>query len=75
MAIGWIVGLAPKGVIEWVPKEDPTVGIMLAARKDFFEGYRIENFERILERHAVINEKVKISESGRILYSYKRRND
>jgi hypothetical protein len=32
----WLVSLAPAGLVEFVPKDDPTVRLMLSSREDIF---------------------------------------
>ena len=34
--VAWLCGLAPRGVIEFVRKDDPTVQQMLSLREDIF---------------------------------------
>ena len=43
-----LISLAPKGLIEFVPKEDPTVKLMMSLKGDIFPDYTEENFKRIL---------------------------
>lgn len=70
--LGWLTGLAPKGVIEFVPKDDPTVRQMLALREDIFERYGREEFEACLARCARIVRSEQVSAHGRRLYWYAR---
>ena len=71
-AVDWLVGLAPSGVIEFVPKHDPMVQRMLENREDIFPNYHIDVFRQELGlRVAVVNESV-ISKSGRTLFEYQR---
>lgn len=70
--IGWIVGMAPRGVIEFVPKSDPTVRKMLALREDIFPDYSEENFAAFLGSIARVERKEKVSASGRVLYAFSR---
>lgn len=70
-ALDYILSLAPYGIIEWVPKEDPMVRRMLALRKDIFEDYSHDAFvKRLRERTEILKETI-VSSSGRILYFYK----
>lgn len=68
----WIVGLAPRGLIEFVRKDDPTVQKMLALREDIFPDYSAENFASALTRHARIVRREPISESGREIFWFER---
>jgi hypothetical protein len=68
--VRWLVGLAPNGIIEFVPKADPTVQTMLAVRQDIFDGYTEEAFSAALRREASVVEYQPISATGRNLYKY-----
>jgi ribosomal protein L11 methylase PrmA len=70
--IGWLTGLAPRGVIEFVPKDDPTVQRMLALREDIFDGYSVEAFTAALGAQARIVREAPIVDSGRRLFWYDR---
>lgn len=69
-AVSWIIKFAPKGIIEFVPKSDETVKIMLLARKDIFKYYDQVNFEKYLLKNAKIVSKTKLKSSERLLYEY-----
>ena len=71
-AVRWVVGLAPTGVLEFVPKQDPMVQRMLAHRLDIFPTYDRDSFRRELERSAFIARETRISSSGRTLFEYRR---
>jgi ribosomal protein L11 methylase PrmA len=68
--VRWLVGLAPNGIIEFVPKADPTVQMMLSVRQDIFDGYTEEAFAAALRREAAVVECQPISASGRKLFIY-----
>jgi ribosomal protein L11 methylase PrmA len=70
--VRWITELAPRGVIEFVPKADPTVQKMLALRDDIFPDYSCENFMEILTQRARIVRQQEISSSGRQLFWFER---
>lgn len=70
--VRWITGLAPRGVIEFVPKDDPTVQKMLALRDDIFPDYNCENFTAILTGCARIVQQKQISSTGRRLFWFER---
>ena len=67
----WLTSLAPKGLIEFVPKDDITVKKMLEFKGDIFNEYSVENFEKYLNLHSKIVSK-KIIETGRIIYEFQR---
>lgn len=70
--IAWITSMAPRGVIEFVQKDDPTVQRMLALREDIFDDYSQASFTALLSRRARIIKHERISEAGRVLFWYER---
>ncbi|WP_112661799.1 class I SAM-dependent methyltransferase [Microvirga flavescens] len=70
--VNWLVDIAPVGVIEFVPKSDPTVQKMLALREDIFDDYTIETFSNALAQRGRIVKQEKVSQSGRTLFFYDR---
>ncbi len=70
--LDWIIGLAPRGVIEFVPKRDPMVQILLRLREDIFPQYTEENFLECLAKHAKVVKTETISSSGRLLVWFER---
>ena len=50
--VEWLAGLAPEGIVEFVPKDDPLVKSMLALREDIFQYYTRENFLSVLSRRS-----------------------
>ena len=72
-AVGWLMGLAPRGVIEFVPRDDPTVQTMLAHRDpDLFADYTQAAFVAALQRRGRIVAEERVSATGRHLYAYQR---
>lgn len=69
----WLVGLAPQGVIEFVPKQDPMVQELLALREDIFPNYTEDHFLALLSRNSEIVESRTITQSGRKMIWYQRR--
>jgi ribosomal protein L11 methylase PrmA len=65
--VAWIVSLAPKGVIEFVPKADAMVQRLLALRADIFEDYDEAYFLAALESGGRIVKTARVTESGRLL--------
>lgn len=68
----WIVNIAPQGVIEFVPKTDPTIQKMLALREDIFTEYTEEHFALALANLAKPVRREAVTASGRTLYWYAR---
>ena len=71
--VDWLVGLAPRGVIEFVPKSDPMVQRLLALREDIFPSYGEEDFVRALEARAAIITQATVPGTGRRLFGFERR--
>ncbi len=70
--VRWVCDLAPKGLIEFVPKSDPMVKGLLRDREDIFVDYDQANMERILQdinKHVVIHA---VQSSSRIIYAWER---
>lgn len=72
--VAWLTGLAPRGVIEFVPKSDPMVQGMLALREDIFDDYTLDAFLASLSEHAKITRQTEVSQTGRSLVWYDRCN-
>jgi len=66
----WLVGLAPCGVIEFVPKDDPMVQVLLRFRKDIFPDYTRDRFLATLSSIAHIGRKAAVSATGRLLVEF-----
>jgi len=60
--------LARELIIEWVPKEDPMVGRLLAGRDDVFSEYSIEHLRAAATNTGfVVNHEAQIEDSSRVL--------
>ena len=70
--IDWLTGLAPRGLVEFVEKSDPTIQKMLAMREDIFSGYSLPTFERLLSARARVIRRESLTASGRHLFWYER---
>ena len=70
--VDWLIGLAPTGVIEFVPKADPMVQVMLAGRQDVFDKYDADAFESAVAARARIGARETVTDSGRLLIAYDR---
>ena len=55
-------------IVEFVPKADSKVQILLSSREDIFDKYDTENFESIFGTYFEILEKINIKNSERTLY-------
>ena len=73
--VGELMSIAPVGIIEFVPKNDPMVNIMLQNREDIFSDYDEECFrDAILKRGKIIVEQT-LPGPGRLLVWYSTTNE
>lgn len=57
-----------KLIIEFVPKEDEKVKLMLSYKKDIYSNYSTTNFEKAFTRYFQIIQQMPVGQSGRTLY-------
>jgi ribosomal protein L11 methylase PrmA len=70
--VDWATSLAPTGVIEFVPKEDPMVQTLLALRKDIFPDYTREAFLAAVQQRAKVVVTREVTNTGRLLVAFER---
>lgn len=68
----FFASLCDRLIIEFVPKSDEKVQLMLKNREDIFPGYHQEAFEMAFRAHYQIGEQQPVGQSGRILYFMQR---
>jgi ribosomal protein L11 methylase PrmA len=68
MIATWLASIAPSGVVEFVPKDDPMVKRLLLTKRDVYHDYTQEHFEACLTEHFRIIERANVTESKRVLY-------
>jgi len=73
MIAEYFAGLGDNLIIEFVPKEDSNVKILLQNREDIFTEYSKEGFEKAFQLFFNILGRENINESKRILYLMKRK--
>jgi len=66
----WLTSLAPTGLIEFVPKNDPTSQIMLKLKGDIFPEYTEEKFAENLSKLANIKKISLVTNTERKIYEY-----
>lgn len=72
MIVDLFAGLAPWAIVEFVPKDDPMVRRLLAARRDVFPDYGLEPFrEAAAQRFRIVRE-APIADSSRVLFLLRR---
>jgi ribosomal protein L11 methylase PrmA len=72
-AIRGITSLAPRGVIEFVPKEDPMSQRIAGPPSRLTHPYDEATFTAALEEHAHIEARIPLTATGRILFEFRRR--
>ncbi|HET9416244.1 MAG TPA: SAM-dependent methyltransferase [Candidatus Limnocylindria bacterium] len=65
--------IAPNAIVEFVPKDDPMTGRLLAARRDIFDGYTIDGFRSAFGKAFEIAREEPIADSPRTLFLLRRR--
>lgn len=55
-------------IIEFVPKEDPKVRLLLSSREDIFEDYHLKGFEEAFKEFFVVKRKESVEDSARTLF-------
>lgn len=68
MIAGYLRSLAPAAIVEFIPKTDSQVQLLLANRKDVFPDYTQAGFEESFSKHFKIREKVAVRDSERVIY-------
>jgi ribosomal protein L11 methylase PrmA len=71
--IAFIISLAPRGLIEFIPKSDPQIVELLRLREDIFADYHPETARASILRHANIVAELPVGAGGRIIFEYERR--
>lgn len=71
-ALGWLIERAPRGIVEFVPIDDPMVQTLLAGRRGFTHPYSEELFNSVLQSKARVVRSEIVSQTGRRLVWYDR---
>ena len=65
--------MAPRAIVEFVPKDDPMTRRLLAARRDIFEHYSLDGFRAAFGESFRIVREGPIADSGRTIFLLERR--
>jgi hypothetical protein len=68
----WLTNMSPYLLIEFVPKEDEKVQLLLQNREDIFENYTYDNFKKVFTSYYHIIKEEKIGSTNRILFLMER---
>jgi ribosomal protein L11 methylase PrmA len=70
--LGWLVSLAPHGVLEFVPKSDPMAHQLLTWKPTIAPDYELDVVREVLGSMARITREKVVTSSGRTLFAYSR---
>jgi len=70
-----IVALAPTGLIEFVPREDPMARKIAGPAERLTHRYDLPTFLSILSQTALVTSQILLSDTGRVLIEYRRSHD
>ncbi len=70
--LDWLLSLAPSGVVEFVPKDDPMAAQLLAWKAKVAPEYNRDTVASVLRQRARIEREEVVTASGRVLYGYSR---
>ncbi len=73
MVMDQFAALAPQVILEWVPRGDPMVDVLLASREDVFTDYTTDGFEAAAASRFEVRSRTPIAGSPRVLYHLVRR--
>ncbi len=71
--ISWITSFGSSGLVEFVPKDDPTVKIMLQLKGDIFPDYNENNFREILSKYVNIKKVLTVTSSNRKIFEFSKK--
>jgi ribosomal protein L11 methylase PrmA len=70
--LDWLLSLAPVGVVEFVPKQDPMAAQLLTWKPHAAPDYELDTFAALLGARARIERRATVTASGRTLFAYSR---
>ena len=70
----WLSGAAQFLIIEFVPKSDEKVKLLLCNREDIFADYNLQNFTNVFSHYFSVIKEEKVSNTDRILFLMKKNN-
>jgi len=66
--LDFLMRLGRRAIVEWVPKDDPQVKLLLSSRADIFTGYSEERFRAAAEERFRVVSRTPVADTGRVLY-------
>ena len=74
MLAEWFASLSEYLIMEFVPKDDSQVQLLLNTRIDIFPDYNQQNFESQFSEYYEIIEMTRLEDSKRTMYLFRRKN-
>lgn len=71
----WLAGLTENLIIEFVPKSDSQVRVLLATRDDIFNNYTQMDFEAVFKVYFDLVKAERVTESERTIYLFKKKEN
>ena len=71
-AVSWLMNIAPIGLIEFIPKKDPTIQQMIYLKGDIFPEYNEENFLNLIKKNGKIISINSMKDSGRKIIEFQK---
>lgn len=69
----WLKPMAENLIIEFVPKSDEKVKLLLQNRRDIFDNYSLADFKTVFAKHFTIIAEEKVGNTDRVLFLMKRK--
>jgi hypothetical protein len=69
----WLSNMSHYLIIEFVPKSDEKVQLLLKNREDIFDHYSLHNFKEVFAEHFILMEEVKVGNTDRVLFLMKKK--
>lgn len=70
--VGWLMEMAPDGIIEFPDKQDAMVRTLLAMREDIFDDYTEAGFRAAIAKRGRIVDELRLVDGHRLLVRYSR---
>ncbi|HEY4965921.1 MAG TPA: hypothetical protein VII28_05955, partial [Puia sp.] len=67
--------IAPWLIIEFIPKSDPKIRLLLENRADIFDDYNEESFSHAFEKQFAIVKRQALTHTGRIMFLMQRKDN
>ena len=69
----WLQAMGENLIIEFIPKSDEKVILLLQNREDIFDDYTLENFKNIFAQYYIFTSEEKVGTTNRVLFLMQRK--